>query len=178
MIDWYQIKKIAVFTETGKMCQLDGEITSSWKKRILLAEHSPIRAQKITIHLKGILSYVSTHLVRHKIGVEHFVHTARPDRGGKPREEQLKVDPVNHVMIANLQAIISMSRKRLCKKSEEETRQAWQSVVDDFWQIEPELASVCVPECVYRGFCPEMKSCGFCKTEEYKKQLEEYRSVK
>lgn len=38
-----------------------------------------------------------------------------------------------------------------------------------------ELASVMVPECVYRGFCPEFHSCGYDKTEAFKQALEEYR---
>ena len=37
------------------------------------------------------------------------------------------------------------------------------------------LARVMVKECVYRGFCPEMNSCNHDKTEEFKKELEDYR---
>ena len=33
-----------------------------------------------------------------------------------------------------------------------------------------------VKECVYRGFCPEFQPCGYCFTEEYRKELEAYRS--
>lgn len=39
---------------------------------------------------------------------------------------------------------------------------------------EPELYSVCVRECVYRGRCTEMKSCGFDKTEQFKEELDRY----
>ena len=45
-------------------------------------------------------------------------------------------------------------------------------------EVDPILASKMVPECLYRGFCPEfMNPCGYSKTEKYKKDLEEYRSV-
>lgn len=43
-------------------------------------------------------------------------------------------------------------------------------------KYEPELASVMVPECIYRGFCPEMKPCGWADTEAYRKALAEYRN--
>ena len=32
-----------------------------------------------------------------------------------------------------------------------------------------------VPECIYRGFCPEFHSCGYADTEEYKRALAAYR---
>ena len=32
-----------------------------------------------------------------------------------------------------------------------------------------------VKECIYRGFCPEMFSCGYHKTEAFQKELAEYR---
>ena len=36
------------------------------------------------------------------------------------------------------------------------------------------MASAMVRNCVYRGRCPEMKCCGYYKTEAFKKELEEY----
>ena len=63
------------------------EPSSRWKKRILLAEHSPIR--KLTFNWKWLdLPYwVSVHFVRHKFGIEHFVSTQRTDRTGVVRDE-------------------------------------------------------------------------------------------
>ena len=55
-----------------------------------------------------------------------------------------------------------------------ETRQAWQLVKDEVAKSEPELASCMVRECVYRGFCPEMKGCGYADTEAFKKAREDY----
>ena len=82
---------------------------------------------------------------------------------------------VNHSAEANAQALIFISRKRLCNQASEETRAAWQEVKDQVREVEPELASCMVRECVYRGFCPEMYPCGYSKTEAYRKELEEYR---
>ena len=59
-----------------------------------------------------------------------------------------------------------------------ETRAAWKAVVDAIAEKEPELAECCVPECVYRGFCPEFKCCGFVNTKAYQEMVAKYREVK
>lgn len=152
------------------------EPSSNWKRRILMAEHSPIRKLTIEWKWKDLLSWVSVHMVRHKIGIEHFVRTQRTDRTGIDRNELPQNTLVEHEAEADAQAIINISRKRLCKLASRETTQAWQEFLNVAVKPnEPELYSVCVPECIYRGFCPEMKSCGYYKTEEYKQRLTEYR---
>lgn len=150
--------------------------TDSWKKSILLAEHSPIRKIKFNWKWTNLKSWVSVHFVRHKIGIEHWVTTQRTDRTGVNRDNSLQSTPVEHECEANAQALINISRKRLCSQASPETRTAWKEVIKEVKKADPVLASVCVKECVYRGFCPEMYSCGYVETEEYKKELEEYRT--
>jgi hypothetical protein len=153
------------------------EPSSSWKKKILLSEHSPIRQLIIKWKWVDLKYWVSVHFVRHKIGIEHFVSTQRTDRTGIDREEKKQSSLVSHECIANAQAIINISRKRLCSGASKETRQAWEAVLNELRINDPVLFSVCVPECVYRGFCPEMHSCGYSDTKEYKTKLEEYRNI-
>ena len=83
---------------------------------------------------------------------------------------------VNHSFDADAQALINISRKRLCTCASPETREAWQKVKDELAKREPELASCMVRECIYRGFCPEMFSCGYDKTDQFKEELEKYRN--
>lgn len=154
-----------------------GEPSDRWKKRILLSEHSPIRLLTYTMTLKGIMSWVSVHLTRHKFGIEHFVSTQRTDRTGKNRNESKQSALVNHMICANAQAIINISRKRLCFGASPETREAWIEFVDYIAEVDPVLASVCVPECVYRGFCPEFYPCGRSETLEYERLLTDYRNT-
>jgi len=149
--------------------------TSEWKRKLIMAEHSPIRRLKFYWRWSDIKYWVSVHLVRHKIGIEHWVATQRTDRTGVDRNEIPQGALVNHAAEADAQAMINISRKRLCMCASPETRQAWQKVKDKVSQVEPELASCMVRECVYRGFCPEMYPCGFSKTEAFKKELAEYR---
>ena len=57
----------------------------SWKRRILLAEHSPIRKLLVSWKWGNLPYWVSVHFVRHKYGIEHFVSTQRTDRTGEDR---------------------------------------------------------------------------------------------
>lgn len=149
--------------------------TDSWKKTILLAEHSPIRRIRFSWRWEKLKSWVSVHFVRHKFGIEHWVSTQRSDRTGVNRDKSPQDTPVLHQCEANAQALIFISRRRLCNQASPETRAAWMEVKEKVEAVDPILASVMVPECIYRGFCPEFTSCGYVNSEEYSKRLKEYR---
>ena len=170
---WREIADAA--RTTVNMDKGTGEPSSRWKRRILMAEHSPIRKLKVNWLWEKIKYWVSVHFVRHKVGIEHFVSTQRSDRTGVNRDEKPQGALVNHEVEANAHAIINISRKRRCRQASKETRDAWNAFLKKLELYEPELVSVCVPECVYRnGFCPEMKSCGWNKTKEFEEELKKY----
>lgn len=158
---------------------LDKEPSNEFKRKMLLAEHSPIRLLEYDWTWENIKQWVTVHLVRHHIGCEKFVSTQRGDRKdlGIPRDE-LPQGSLNEMdMTANAQAIINISRKRLCSCASAETREAWKQVLDGIKLIDPILVEKCVRECLYRGFCPEFdRCCGYVNTEQYKEQLNKYRS--
>jgi len=81
---------------TANIDRETGEPTEKWKKRILLAEHSPIRQLTFNVLMSEIKSWVSVHITRHKIGIEHFVSTRRTDRTGINRDELRQDELVNH----------------------------------------------------------------------------------
>ena len=153
-----------------------GEPSSSWKRRMILAEHSPIRKLHINWKWTDLLWWVQTHFTRHHVGVEWFVSTSRTDRTGIDRSTIGQDAPVNVEGVANPQAIIYISRKRLCNQASKETREAWKAFLETFKESEPELYGACVPDCIYRGWCYEYKSCGYHLTENYKERLVEYRA--
>ena len=62
---------------------------------------------------------------------------------------------------ANAQALIDTMRKRLCYQASPETREYAEDFKATLHQIEPELADVLVPNCIYRCGCPEMSKCPF-----------------
>lgn len=181
---------------------IDHEPKDSWKRGILLAEHSPIRLLEYDFTIEDIRQWVTVHLVRHHVGCEKFVHTQRQDindqvevitkrlmeilhqegllkEGWRERDYMFQGEPNEMDMTCNAQAFINISRKRLCIGCASlETRLAWQVVINALREVDPILAEKCVPECLYRGFCPEDKRCcGYVHTEAYKKRLEEYRKT-
>lgn len=176
-VGWSEALRAARLTigkeDTGK------EPSHIWKAKMLLAEHSPIRLVTYSWIWEDIPMWVTTHFVRHHVGCEKFVQTQRTDRTMSllPRDEHKQGELNTMMMVANAQEIMAISRVRLCKKASLETRNAWTSFIVELNSIDPILAEKCVPNCVYRGFCPEMESCGFCKTGKYKEWLEEYRKT-
>ena len=154
----------------------EGDPSSNWKRRMLLAEHSPIRQLSIKAKWYNIPYWVSTHFVRHWLGIIHWVRTQRTDRTGVDRDELPQGALVEHEFEANAQSIINISRKRLCLQASPQTTKAWKKFLEEIKDKEPELYRCSVKECVYRGFCPEYKTCGYYKSDEYKEELKEYRS--
>lgn len=158
--DWQRVVDAARFTQGKK--SLGHEPGDEFKKQMILSEHSPLRELEFDIKMYGIPYWVSNHFVRH-VHAQPFVSTSRPDITGSKisRHDMRQDDLVNLQLSLNAQEIINISKLRLCNKASKETREIWYKVIDELVQIEPYLASACVPQCVYRGFCPEPKSCGF-----------------
>lgn len=171
---WRKVKRAARTTISKEG---EGAYPSdSWKKTILLAEHSPIRKIHFAWKWKNLKTWISVHFVRHKYGIEHWVTTQRSDRTGVNRDESRQDALVSHECEANAQALIFISRRRLCSQASAETRAAWKEVKAEVEKVDPILSSVMVPECIYRGFCPEFKSCGYVDTDAYREALAAYRS--
>lgn len=152
----------------GKSC-LDKEPSNSWKARILLAEHSPIRLLQYMWTWKDIPYWVTNHLVRHHEGCEKFVVSQRDDRTNSniSRQDKKQGELISMSMTCNAQSLINISRKRLCNCASPETRNAWKLVKNKIQEVDPILADKMVRECVYRGFCPELKCCGFILSDKY-----------
>ena len=136
---------------------LGHEPSDQFKESLLISEHSPIRDIIIKWRWAGIKSWIATHWVRHKW--ECFVRTQRSDRTGIPRDDLPQGAEVEFTGEANVQALIDTMRKRLCYQAAPETRQSAESLKAEIRQRDPHIAKVLVPNCVYRGGCPEQKSC-------------------
>ena len=137
---------------------LGREPSETFKKNILIAEHSPIRDITVKWKWPGIKSWVATHWVRHKW--ECFVRSRRSDRTGVYRDKLPQDAPVDFTGEANAQALIDTMRKRLCYQASPETRAYAEDLKAKLRDVQPEMSDVLVPNCVYRCGCPEMQSCG------------------
>jgi hypothetical protein len=157
--DWSDIYG-ACQTTIGKEHKLGRTPSPEWRYNILKSEHSPIRKLVVEAKFYDIPYWVVMHLVRHKIGVEHWVRTQRSDRTGVDRNTLYQGSLVDYEFEANAQAIINISRKRLCNLASKETREAWQMFLSELSAYEPELVRCCLPDCEYRGGnCWELKPC-------------------
>lgn len=170
---WKEVLNAARFTQRKE--PIDKEPSTKFKKKIIKAEHSPLRCLIFNIDLYDIPYFVSVHLCRH-VHAQPFVSTSRPDIDGSqpPREYQKKTDLVNMRLFVNAEEILNISRKRLCTRAERETRNVWFEVVSCLRQIDPELANACRPQCFYRGFCPEFESCGLANTDVFPLKVNDY----
>lgn len=182
--DWKEVLNAARFTVNKG--DISKEPSDKFKANVLLAEHSPIRTLMFEISMYNIPSWVSQHIARHDAFANHnvregasdthFVGTQRTDRTGIDRNKLPQDAPVNHRIFLNAQDLITISRKRLCGCASNETRKVWSDVKRQIGKIEPILSEKMVPECIYRGFCPEIESCGYANSEKFKKELEKYRN--
>ena len=158
--------------------EINKEPSDNWKARMLLAEHSPIKLVEYCIKFKSLRQWVGVHLLRHGFTLP-FIHSQREDRRELdcPRDELPQGTPNDQDFVVNAQTLINISRKRLCRCASKETREAWEAVKEEMKNVDPIMASKMVPNCVYSGFCRELSCCGYCNTEKFKKELEEYRKT-
>lgn len=158
--DWKEVKN-----ECRNTCNKDATekpATKEFIKKILISEHSPIRQIRVKWRWAGIKSWISVHFARHWLGWEKWVSTQRSDRTGIDRNKSTQDTPVNMDIEANAQALINVSKFRLCNQAAAETKKYMENLKITFRNSElKELSDVMVPHCVYRCGCPEIKPCQF-----------------
>lgn len=158
--DWQEVVDDCRAT-VGKE-SLGKEPSATFKRKVLLAEHSPIRDIIFKWRWRDMAHWVTVHWVRHKW--EKFVRTQRTDRTGVPREKLPQDEPQTFTGEANVQALIDTMRKRLCFQASRETREYAEDLKAAIHAVEPEISDVLVPNCVYRCGCPEMAKCPLAET--------------
>lgn len=83
--------------------------------------------------------------------------------------------PVDLAFIANAEALMNMSHKRLCFKASAETRATMLAIRAEVEKVDPDLAMHMVSQCIFRGgICGEPKSCGWIKGKEAAHVLTSY----
>lgn len=173
MQDW-TVAKTCTLATVGK--DPIKPVDDSFKRMLITTEHSPLRTLWFCIKITNIPYYVSTHFVRHKIGVEHFVRSQRNDRQELyDRETAPQNAPVTHILYINAQELLFVSRRRICTKADKTTRAIWLMILKAIKPYEPILYQACVPECIYRGgICPEKEPC---KIKDNKEVLKKYKEL-
>lgn len=70
------------------------------------------------------------------------------------------MNPVMMEMDANIQALINISKKRMCTGADPTTRLYWKAVWEAIREYDENIAWAMVPECIRDGGCPEYQPCG------------------
>ena len=158
---WRRVKNHCRTTDNKGFTE--NQATDKFKKMLLMSEHSPIRLLEFDWTWAPQPYWVSTEWSRHKF--EKFISTQRDDRlkdeiprGKKPQEA-----PVTFDGYANMQNLIDAWRKRMCTCATAEARAYAENFKWELHKTYPLEANMLVPNCVYRGGCPEFVECGFWK---------------
>ena len=139
--------------------ELGKDPSAGFKRKILIAEHTPIRELHVSWCWKAIKSWVATHWVRH--AWECYVKSQRSDRTGVQRDDLPQAALVDFFGEANPHHTIDSWRKRLCRQASDDTRHLAEDFKVALYDEEPEWSDALVPHCVYRCGCPEPKPCGY-----------------
>ena len=155
--DWKRVKNHCRTTVNKDFT--DNEPSGTFKRKLIISEHTPIRLIEIDWSWKGIKSWVSVHWTRHKH--EKYVSTQRDDRKEHDvsRDDMPQGTLVNMDNYANAQQLIDMFRKRLCHQASPETRELAVDFKIALRDEIPELSDALVPNCIYRCGCPEFEMC-------------------
>lgn len=179
--DWKRVKNHCRTTDNKDFTE--NEATETFKKKLLISEHSPIRLLEFDWSWKGIKYWLSTEWSRHKF--EKFISTSRDDRKGVNEEhpfgwvdvwddetkQNITYAPntrddipekfnVNFDGYANMQNLIDVWRKRLCHMATDEARELAEDFKIELHETHPLEADVLMPNCLYRMGCPEFYCCG------------------
>jgi hypothetical protein len=157
--DWTRVKNHCRTTDNKEFT--DNEATDTFKKKLLISEHSPIRLLEFDWSWKGIKYWLSTEWSRHRF--EKFISSQRDDRlkDDTPRDKKTQEALVNFDGYANMQNLIDAWRKRLCYQATKEARELAEDFKSELHNTHPLESNVLVPNCIYRGGCCEFSPCGY-----------------
>ena len=139
----------------------DKEAGTTFKKKLLISEHTPIRLIEFDWTWAGIPYWTAMEWARHKF--EKFITSQRDDRmvDDTPRKDKPQGAPVNYDGFANMQNLIDAFRKRLCRMATPEARELAEDFKATLSETHSLEADILVPNCIYRYGCPEFQSCGY-----------------
>ena len=152
-INWLDIKNAC--RQTISLKSSEKEPSDEWKRKLLIARHSPLRLGQVLVQVDDIPFYVMGHLVRHHIGCTPFVSTSREDRTGVPRNERKQTDLVSMQFFLNIESILNISEKRLCTCADIETIKVWKEILLAIKEYDENIYWASVPSCVAHGGCIE-----------------------
>ncbi len=157
--DWKRVKNHCRTTDNKDFT--DNEATETFKKKLLISEHTPIRLLEFDWSWRGIKYWLSQEWARHRF--EKFISTQRDDRlkDKISRDNKSQGALVDFDGYANMQNLIDAWRKRLCYQATDEARRLAEDFKAKLHETHPLESNVLQKNCIYRCGCPEFKECGY-----------------
>lgn len=87
-----------------------------------------------------------------------------------------RLAPTDFSFTVSAEGLMSMAHKRLCMMASKETREVMTLICEGVRGTDPDLYPHLVPQCVFRGVCPE-RTCGFVRTERFREIRNHYKSL-
>lgn len=157
--DWRRVKNHCRTTDNKDFTEKDA--SDKFKKQLLISEHTPIRLLEFDWSWRGIKYWVGMEWARHKF--EKYISSQRDDRliDDTPRGKKPQDAPINFDGYGNMQNLIDAWRKRLCNMATPEARELAEDFKISLKKSHSYESDVLVPNCIYRGGCPEFRPCGY-----------------
>lgn len=155
------------------------EPSDQFKHDLCKAEHGPLALVEYYIHQPEIKYWMTAHFTRHKFGVTWGQGSSRDDRHNNPvpRDELPQGTLVPLDCQINALELIYMSRRRLCGQASAETRKRMAEILEAVAKVDPIVVKYCVPNCFYRGHCPEKFKCGLIDSQKGKAEFKFYKCL-
>ena len=159
----------AEMTTTNKVASKRANKSDESMKIAIAERHGSLNMYIFHIQM-SLPQRVHTHLRTHSLLNDFYVcSTSRPDLTDTDGETRL----INFYI--PLKRWLEVCSQRKCKRTWGDSEKAINLISEKLEELEPALKNNQVPSCILEGRCKEIrKSCGWYKSEEYKKRLTEY----
>ena len=141
--DWKRVKNHCRTTDNKEFTEK--EASETFKKKLLISEHTPIRLLEFDWSWVRRPYWVAMEWARHKF--EKFISSQRDDRliDETPRGNKPQDAPVNYDGFANMQNLIDAWRKRLCRAATDDARELAEDFKETLHETHPLESNILVP---------------------------------
>ena len=157
--DWV---KRGMFATMGKFGDVSKPLSDESFTALIVGRHSPIEEYEIWVDAV-VPERVHTHVVRHK-ELGKYVATSRPDIAYGV-EDGVKMRPLS--LRINAKRLLEVMELRLCACSWNETIELFKEIKRQVVALDSTLGNKLMPSCVWKGFCPERKDCGYTRSPRF-----------
>ena len=154
-LNWVEILNISRATQG--LAPLES-VTGRWIERLVKSQHSPLRFRQYYIEF-DCPYWVAMHLRTHWVGVTAMDISATVIVSSRTDITKVARDPeriVTVFTVMNAQAVLNISKARLCTKASPETVKVWEDILAELYLLDPTVIDHCETSC---SDCTEFKPC-------------------